>query len=427
MATFNPRYVNLDNYEAAQLNRTAKAVSPLDSALQGFQQGIQLQQLPQQLQDQALARQLQNALVQQKLQDLQNPEAALARELQKIVIKEAVTNPNSGIIQSPIPGATIATPNAVDQTAESLNAALALNPNTPIPSAAPGLPITPIGTGAVQTGLSVDPNIPQKAELDKLNRQIQLLNARPINQTITKEGYAFNPRTGQLEQMVLPTNPDVGLEEQRRLQVIADAQAKAQEANAALDKKQSFTSEQNDKKIASQERIADKNIEARQTLADKRSKLAPAEAAPYQVERQQRVLDSVTDLEKDVGYDTVGFADWFKAIPTTPAKSFASRLKTLKAAIAFGELAAMREASKTGGALGAVSNTEIGLLESSLGALDQAQSPSEFKEELGKIRDSIQRWQSATGRATPPLSNAAPTPSSPHPSPIKIKSIKLVK
>lgn len=180
MATqFNPRYVNLDPYESAQLSRRANMVSPLDALLQGAQQGIQLGQLPQQLQDQALARQLQNAINTQKLQDLQNPEGALARELQKLAIREAVTNPNSGIIQSPIPGATIATPRAINQTAEELAQSMSITPDQALPSAAPGLPITPIGTGNVQTGLSIDQNVPLEAETRSLNNKIALLNARP--------------------------------------------------------------------------------------------------------------------------------------------------------------------------------------------------------------------------------------------------------
>ena len=55
----------------------------------------------------------------------------------------------------------------------------------------------------------------------------------------------------------------------------------------------------------------------------------------------------------------------------------------------------MREASKTGGALGQVSDNEGRLLAASLGSLDQAQSTEEFTKQLNKIKDSIIRWQAA--------------------------------
>ena len=55
----------------------------------------------------------------------------------------------------------------------------------------------------------------------------------------------------------------------------------------------------------------------------------------------------------------------------------------------------MRAASKTGGALGQVSDREGQLLQSSLGALDIGQSPTQFKSQLQKIRDSIIRWSQA--------------------------------
>lgn len=51
----------------------------------------------------------------------------------------------------------------------------------------------------------------------------------------------------------------------------------------------------------------------------------------------------------------------------------------------------MRAASKTGGALGQVSDREGQLLQSSLGALDQGQSPKAFREQLDKIEESLRR------------------------------------
>jgi len=60
-------------------------------------------------------------------------------------------------------------------------------------------------------------------------------------------------------------------------------------------------------------------------------------------------------------------------------------LATLQSAIAFDQLQKMREASPTGGALGAVSERELLLLQSSVGALSNITS----KEELLKTLDTI--------------------------------------
>lgn len=118
--------------------------------------------------------------------------------------------------------------------------------------------------------------------------------------------------------------------------------------------------------------------------------------SPYQQERITRNLSSIDDLMGQVSGWNTGMGSLIAAIPGTPAANFKADVNTLAANIAFGELTAMREASKTGGALGAVSERELALLESALGSLDRAQSPAQFKESLNTIKESIQRWQAAT-------------------------------
>lgn len=121
----------------------------------------------------------------------------------------------------------------------------------------------------------------------------------------------------------------------------------------------------------------------------------PPGVSPYQEERQTRILDSVKDLKDRVSGLTVGILGLGKLAPGSFQRDFANDLQTLKSNIAFGELTAMREASKTGGALGQVSNIELGLLESALAGLDQLQSPSNFRKNLERIEGSITRWQNA--------------------------------
>lgn len=62
-----------------------------------------------------------------------------------------------------------------------------------------------------------------------------------------------------------------------------------------------------------------------------------------------------------------------------------AKLTTLKSQIAFSVLQAMRDASKTGGALGAVSDKEMTLLENNLAALEKQQSTPAFKASLDRI------------------------------------------
>jgi len=407
--------------------RPAPSASPLDALIGGFQQGIQLQQLPGKLQEVELARQIQNAINFQKLQDLQNPQAALARDIERQLTLRGALDPNLGITTGQRGLGVIATPGAITAQQQAALPAVVTS-ETVLPTAPASLPVTEVAPFGIPTGVYSDPGVPLAAETRKTDEFIRRLNAAPAL-SLTKEGYSFNRRTGQLE---APTLPDeTTLPEQLLSQRQSEAAAKAQSgkdvatirSQTSKDLAQSRTAAQKELQEDQQTFVAEqneKNRENRLSLADKRSKLTTPGVSEYQLERQTRVLQSVEDLEKDVGYDTVGFADWFKAVPTSAAKSFASRLKTLKAAIAFGELTAMREASKTGGALGQVSNIELGLLESALGALDQAQSPSEFKEELGKVRGSINRWRDAAGKVGVPA--GAPTAPPAGNAPVKVNT-----
>lgn len=179
------QFSDLSQYRR-NVDNAQKSVNVLDSLIQGAQQGLQLQRLPQSLQDQNLAQQLQNAINLQKLQDLQNPERALARRIEQELTVKAALNPNSGIVRADpsLVGETIAQPGALTQEQQA-----SLTPQSgvtnPLPSApAVGASETPISAFGIQTGLNINPAIPEQAEEDKLDRQIQLANARKKGATI---------------------------------------------------------------------------------------------------------------------------------------------------------------------------------------------------------------------------------------------------
>jgi hypothetical protein len=68
------------------------------------------------------------------------------------------------------------------------------------------------------------------------------------------------------------------------------------------------------------------------------------------------------------------------------AVDFRNELASLQAVIAFDRLQEMRNASKTGGALGAVSEKELTLLINAYGNLMQSTSSERLKENLETIR-----------------------------------------
>ncbi|HMJ58375.1 MAG TPA: hypothetical protein VK467_04515 [Gemmatimonadales bacterium] len=115
----------------------------------------------------------------------------------------------------------------------------------------------------------------------------------------------------------------------------------------------------------------------------------------YAKERQRRIVQSVDEMMNQTDWTTVGPAAYASGVPGTPALAFKKQMETLHSNIAFGELAEMRAASKTGGALGQVSDKEGTLLQSTLGALDQKMSPEQFKGQLAKIKQTLATWNAA--------------------------------
>ena len=94
-------------------------------------------------------------------------------------------------------------------------------------------------------------------------------------------------------------------------------------------------------------------------------------------------------MHKGLGGIT-GIQGAFPNIPGGKAADAEAKLETLKSQVGFGVLQAMRNASKTGGALGNVSDAEGKRLEANLAALAKAQSIEQFQESLKKIVDFTQ-------------------------------------
>lgn len=82
-----------------------------------------------------------------------------------------------------------------------------------------------------------------------------------------------------------------------------------------------------------------------------------------------------------------GISGAFPNIPGSQAADAEALKTTLLSQVGFSVLQSMRDASKTGGALGAITEKELSLLQNNLAAIGKAQSFEQAKKELQKIID----------------------------------------
>lgn len=101
-----------------------------------------------------------------------------------------------------------------------------------------------------------------------------------------------------------------------------------------------------------------------------------------------RLEASAHEVEKHPGLSRItGVAGVFPNYPGGNAANAQADLKKLASQSGFAVLQALRDASKTGGALGQVSNFEIQQLQNNLASLDQAQSYDQIVKEIQKIQE----------------------------------------
>lgn len=115
------------------------------------------------------------------------------------------------------------------------------------------------------------------------------------------------------------------------------------------------------------------------------------DAAARVLDSSDRMLQSLEEAKSMIGLTTSGIGSISSGIPMTPAKDLAAKLMMIKSNVGFDALGAIREASKSGGALGQVSEKENELLQSTIAALDQAQSPAQLKQAMDTIAASVKR------------------------------------
>lgn len=116
-----------------------------------------------------------------------------------------------------------------------------------------------------------------------------------------------------------------------------------------------------------------------------------AEANQQQSERYGNVVvedidRAVAAIEADPALTTGLVGQWMAGIGGTPANRVNNLLDTVKANAGFDRLQAMRDASPTGGALGAVSERELTLLNSAIGSLEQSNTAEDLTYNLKRVQ-----------------------------------------
>lgn len=81
----------------------------------------------------------------------------------------------------------------------------------------------------------------------------------------------------------------------------------------------------------------------------------------------------------------------YNKIPGTPGRDLEGLLSTIGSNTAFDRLQKMREASPTGGALGAITERELDLLKNTIASLDTSQTDAEFQRNMQKVQAAYAR------------------------------------
>lgn len=123
---------------------------------------------------------------------------------------------------------------------------------------------------------------------------------------------------------------------------------------------------------------------------------ATHEAARQSVEKANITTKTINKILPQLNSMTTGVAAALtEAVPGTPAYNVGKLKDTVVANIGLKELKAMKEASKTGASgMGALSEKELAVLETSLGNLKLAQKTDQVAKAMKDVRNSFYRWRS---------------------------------
>lgn len=166
-----------------------------------------------------------------------------------------------------------------------------------------------------------------------------------------------------------------------------------------------------DKNIAGAEQAKVEGRERGETIANR----TKAETAIAQLEaKQQNVVQIIDRALPEVNRLTAGFGGTLLSkVPGTAAADLARLVDTVKANVGFDALQGMRDASPTGGALGGIAVQELQMLQAVVASLEQSQSPAQLRDNLVKVRQTIEQMKAIRRQAfdkTYPQQAAPPAP-----------------
>ena len=126
--------------------------------------------------------------------------------------------------------------------------------------------------------------------------------------------------------------------------------------------------------------------------ADREKEVGMMQSSIEQAGRVVRDINTIINSAQSATLPATGkFSDYLATLPvTTGASDVRALIKNIEADVAFKTLADMRRNSKTGGALGAISDRELALLAAAEGSINPSLSWPIFKKNLEAIRDARQ-------------------------------------
>lgn len=113
---------------------------------------------------------------------------------------------------------------------------------------------------------------------------------------------------------------------------------------------------------------------------------AKLESGVGKIESLSDILAKTRERVQKSNFSTGAIGAVMQEIPGTEAHDIRNSIDTIKANIGFDRLQEMRDSSKTGGALGNVSDNENKMLQKTVASLEQSQTKKQFIENLDRVK-----------------------------------------
>ncbi len=127
-----------------------------------------------------------------------------------------------------------------------------------------------------------------------------------------------------------------------------------------------------------------------------------------QAQDAQNVLAAIDNAKKLISWNTTGLVGQrLGEYGGTDAYDLRAALNTVKSSIGFDRLQRMREASKSGGALGAISERELDLLQSTIASIDANQTGPQLANSLDRVQAQYKKAMKAYQAAIAEKNGAA--------------------